>query len=451
MRSNTDLKILLLCGWYYPDSVGGTEAYVHLLGKDLQSLGCNVAIAAPSSNEKQQSYIDDGLSVYRYPVRLRPTRQEMKSNSHPGCFDAFKKWVGASAPDIVHMHSFTRGCGLSHAQYISKLGVPLIFTVHTSELICARGTMMRWGRIQCDGEIKERRCAACYLQKKGLLRPIAWLLSGMPYLLTGPFKHMENRLGTTLRIRRLSAGRGRYVNRLLDSSDHIVAVSRWLYDVLRLNGISASKLSLCRHGFLQQPKKREEPFARGPSATLRVGYLGRLNPVKGVHILIEAVKRLPKGLSIELRIYGRANDEKDRIYLAKLKKAAAGNRRILFYGELKESSRKEFFSSLDILAVPSLWLETGPLVVLEAKSFGLPVIGSNSGGIAELVNDGKDGILVETGNVSLWAQALKKLCQDTGSVKAMAKNISAIRTSKEVAQEMIAIYNNLLDSKERPG
>ena len=71
-----------------------------------------------------------------------------------------------------------------------------------------------------------------------------------------------------------------------------------------------------------------------------------------------------------------------------------------------------FLSRIDVLAVPSQWLETGPLVVLEAFAAGTPVIGSDLGGIRELVSDGRDGLLVphddvrrlDCGNDSVWRQ-----------------------------------------------
>jgi len=448
MADNVNCKILLLCGWYYPDSVGGTETYVHSLGKDLQSLGYDVAIAAPSKNEKESSYIDDGLSIYRYPVALNLTREEVRGSREPKYLDIFKRFVDDECPGIVHIHSFTRGCGLAHAQYVYERSIPLVFTVHTSELTCARGTMMRWGRIPCDGEIRERRCAACYIQKKGLMQPAAWLISSMPYLLTSPFKDLNNRLGTLLNMRNLLAKRKEVVRKLFEITDYTIVVSQWLYDTLSLNGASGSKLLLCRHGFGPMKTEAEKLCSNDAVIVLKVGYIGRFNPVKGVHVLIKALKRLPQNTSIELRIYGRVNDNEDRSYLAYLKRLAAKDKRILFCGELKESLRKKVFSGLDVLAVPSLWLETGPLVVLESKNFKVPVIGSNLGGIAELVNDGIDGMLIEAGNIRMWAKAFTEICLHPDRIKAMAKNISIIRTSKKVAEEMKEIYTSLLDSKE---
>ena len=52
--------------------------YVHSLARDLKDLGCDVTIVAPSNDEKEHTYIYDGLSVYRYPVSLKPGRLYLK-------------------------------------------------------------------------------------------------------------------------------------------------------------------------------------------------------------------------------------------------------------------------------------------------------------------------------------------------------------------------------------
>jgi len=148
----------MLLGWYYPDSIGGTENYVRMLSNELVNLGCEVIIAAPCRDEKVHQYEHEGILVYRYPVRLRG---EIK----PEYFDDYKKVIDEINPDIVHMHSLTRGCGFYHASYVKKLGLPLIFTIHIAEVTCARGTMMLWGEAPCDGEMKVDRCTACLYNK----------------------------------------------------------------------------------------------------------------------------------------------------------------------------------------------------------------------------------------------------------------------------------------------
>jgi len=95
------------------------------------------------------------------------------------------------------------------------------------------------------------------------------------------------------------------------------------------------------------------------------------------------------------------------------------------------------------LAVSSQWLETGPLVVLEAFAAKVPVIGSRLGGIAELVRDGVDGLLVEPSSTEDWAKKLRRLMDDPSLLLRLRSNVRAPRTITTVANEMASIYQSL--------
>ena len=95
-------------------------------------------------------------------------------------------------------------------------------------------------------------------------------------------------------------------------------------------------------------------------------------------------------------------------------------------------------------AAPSQWLETGPLVVLEAFAAGTAVIGSHLGGIAELVRNGFDGILVDAANIREWANALHRLSEDRDVVNRLRRNIGPPRKTSTVAKEMIMLYRKTL-------
>jgi glycosyltransferase involved in cell wall biosynthesis len=111
---------------------------------------------------------------------------------------------------------------------------------------------------------------------------------------------------------------------------------------------------------------------------MRFGFLGQIVPTKGVHTLIDAFLA-DELLDTELWIAGRGeggdyeNDLRRRTQ-------AAGN--IRWLGYVKPA---ELLENIDVLVVPSLWHDTAPLVVLEAASHAVPVLGSNRGGIPELI------------------------------------------------------------------
>jgi glycosyltransferase involved in cell wall biosynthesis len=98
--------------------------------------------------------------------------------------------------------------------------------------------------------------------------------------------------------------------------------------------------------------------------------------------------------------------------------------------------------------VPSQWLETGPLVVLEAFAAGTPVLGSNLGGIAELVNDGANGRLVPHDDLTAWMRALQDLERDRSIVARLRAGVRPPRTVREVSEDMQRVYARICSGSE---
>jgi glycosyltransferase involved in cell wall biosynthesis len=438
-------RILLLCGWYYPDSVGGTETYVRNLGKELRDFGWEVFVGAPSVDEQGHLYSHDGLPVYRYPVSLDPSKEEIRGTSAPKYLDIFSNWTKELRPDIVHFHSRTRGCGFYHVQSVKQLGIPMVLTIHAADFMCVAGTARLWGVSPCDGRIEEDRCTACLLKNRGVpLWWLAWLFSRMPDWFMHRLSGLKGKPGTFFSMKRLFLNRHERETILLDSFSRIIVVAKWLYNVVKINGIAEERLYYCRHGIskatsIHNPDKRPDPQGK-----IRVGFVGRFDHVKGIHVLVRAVRSLPRHIGIELKIYGRINFPEDEGYLKRLKHFSRGDPRIEFCGELTAKNYTRAMSSFDIIAVPSTWLETGPYIILEAFQEGIPVIGSNLGGVAELVEHNVNGMLVKPDSVRAWSEVLAWIYSHPDSINTWARQIPAIRSSKEVAEEMNAIYLDVL-------
>jgi len=130
---------------------------------------------------------------------------------------------------------------------------------------------------------------------------------------------------------------------------------------------------------------------RQQDTALRFGFIGNLMAAKGVHILIEAFKKIPEGAA-ELKIYGAVSSYKSSLwdYEAFLKKTA-GRANISFMGGFDNKDISRVLSKIDVLVVPSIWFENSPLVIHEAFLAGVPVIAASIGGMPELINDGENG------------------------------------------------------------
>lgn len=443
MATSSPRHIVFLLGWYYPDSVGGTERYVQLLARDLRALGYRVTIAAPSSDDQEQHYEYDGVPVYRYPIDNTPTTSEVQGKTPPRYFTTFTRWLEAQRPDLVHMHSFTRGCGFFHAQYVKSIGLPLCVTVHVPSVTCARGTMQRWGRIPCDGEMRRVRCTVCVLHGRGVPRALGYLVARLPAWAIRWMKLPPSRFATGLQMAAVQEHRAARVRQLLSLADRVIAVAQWLYEVLERNGVPGQKLLLNRHGLPEDACGVHRTRAVRPATpVLRVGYIGRFHPTKGVHVLVAAVRRLPAATPIRLYLYGATSGAEEQRYLATVRQQAKDDTRIAFMGEMTEQNQPEVLGSFDMLAVPSTWLETGPLVVLEAYGAGIPVIGSDSGGIAELVTHGESGLLVRTGSIEAWTRTLQEVA-DRWRHGQWTWRIPSVRASRAVALDMQRMYEEV--------
>jgi glycosyltransferase involved in cell wall biosynthesis len=102
-----------------------------------------------------------------------------------------------------------------------------------------------------------------------------------------------------------------------------------------------------------------------------------------------------------------------------------------------------FLSKIDVLAVPSQWLETGPLVLLEAFAAGTPVIGSDLGGIGELVRHDENGILVPHDDVGAWTAAMTRLANDPALLDRLRQGMGSVRTMSDVGCDMAELYREL--------
>ena len=396
---------------YFPDAVGGTEVYVAGLAEALRPLGVHSAIAAPG--EVDDAYLHDDVPVFRFATERGADLDRAYGAPDPRAAQSFRALIARLRPRIVHLHAHTAAVSARLVDAAHDAGAKVVFTYHTPTVSCARGTMMWMGRAPCDGKLDRRRCTLCTLAQHGvppLLRdaiartpPAIGDALGQAGLAGGAF--------TALRLSSLIGADHRRFAELAHKVDRIVAPCHWVRDVLRRNGVPEAKLVLCRQGLTRHAGPQGVPLSDpNPSARarwLRLGYFGRLDPTKGVDIVVEALRRVPNA-PVRFEIYG-IRQPGCEAYAAKLERAAATDPRIALLAALLPDAVGEAMRRCDLIVVPSRWLETGPLVVLEAFAAGTPVLGARLGGIAELVSDRVDGLLMPPEDPGAWASAIAAL------------------------------------------
>ncbi|MFH0984351.1 MAG: glycosyltransferase family 4 protein [Candidatus Omnitrophota bacterium] len=176
--------------------------------------------------------------------------------------------------------------------------------------------------------------------------------------------------------------------------------------------------------------------------------LSRLIPVKGVHILIEAFAAAHKEVSgLKLLVAGAGDSVytqglKDRVRELHLEKD------VLFLGN--EPAIEKPFQAGDIFAAPYLWPEAFGLSVLEAMTVGLPVAGSISGGIVDLLGHGKYGLLFVREDVSDLTSCLLRYAKDPSlraKMGAAARKAALEYSSVRMCERVQKVYDQVL--KER--
>jgi glycosyltransferase involved in cell wall biosynthesis len=226
-------------------------------------------------------------------------------------------------------------------------------------------------------------------------------------------------------------------------SDSIVAVCQWLFDGLLANGIRPSKLSLSRQGlhagFVEalKPVAEAKGFSPNASRPFVFGFLGRWDPVKGIDLAVKAFELLPISIETRLHIVATGATESSLSYRLGIIESLRNDSRVKIQEELDRTAIPAFFSSIDALLVPSRWLETGPMVILEAVAARVPVIGSGIGGIQELSLIYDNIYLPESDSPSSWAACMEMLATRFNSQ--MSYHVSP-RTMDVVEAEMSLLY-----------
>jgi len=159
------------------------------------------------------------------------------------------------------------------------------------------------------------------------------------------------------------------------------------------------------------------PPARVPGAPFRVGFLARIAPEKGLHMLAESYVRLRRESDFggsALAVAGYLAPE-HRTYLRGIErqmKAAGLAREFHYRGELDRARKIEFLRSLNVLSVPATYGEPKGISILEALASGVPVVQPRSGAFPEILEKTGGGVLVEPGSAASLADGIYGLWKD---------------------------------------
>lgn len=357
--------------------------------------------------------------------------------------------LDAASPDVLHVHNLLN-LSFDLPRMAKERGIPVVATLHDYTLVCpSGGQRVHVSESHVCHTIDPERCARCFrespLSHQMLAGSVTRHAGGRtlgragrlvhrlaPAIARSAVQSIDGPSVTGGDIRRRLA----YAAHVFEAIDLFVAPSASMAREFSNLGISGDRIQVSDYGF--RPMTDVSGVETSPERPLRIGFVGTLVWHKGVHVLVEAVRGL-RG-EFEVVIHGDVNVFPD--YVAALKRAAL-SAPLTFAGGFDRDRVEAVYGTFDVLVVPSLWPENSPLVIHEAFMRGIPVVGACTGGIPELVHDGRNGLLYEPFSAESLRSTLQRLIDDRLLVGLLSRHMPPVKTIHEDAQQWKARYQSV--------
>lgn len=384
------MKICFISNLYPPNVLGGAEIIVEKMALGMVDYGHDAIIITTSPDNEKHVIKRDNTTIYQLnDTKLYPTYRQTEASGIKKPFwhvfdlwngkilDSIKKILVEEKVDIIHINNY-KGLSLSCFKAGKDLNIPVVYESHDFSLICPRANLINGKNTLCQG--RNFICNEYVKQQRRLLD---------------------------------------------DNVDLLICPSRFMIDKFHendfFNDIPCVKIPLGVEYESQKTIKTYDSFD--------ITYIGTLGKHKGVDTLINAFKEI-EGDNLRLHIIGKGYDEEE------FKNLAGDDERITFHGFVNNSDIIDYYRMTNVLVIPSICYDNSPLVIYESFSTGTPVIGSNIGGIPELVMDGHNGLLFEAGSVSSLKEKLVKVINDKELLKKFEEN-SYESLPKNSMEEMV--------------
>ena len=426
------MKILQVVHYFVLDGLGGSELYTHNLSSRLKKRhNVRLFFTIPADGNEGEVVRGDHNGIAYWALK-----KQRLSYAHP-CADRSKLVEKAFAgvleefkPDVVH---FQHLINLSFAlpSLVKKHGIACCFTLHDYWFICPRTKLLTDDLKICSTR-SPSSCRDCLRNQIGYY-DTRNSTGGLLPLLKQPIKKLLNAIKSITLLLNLSFWRTYWVRNVFRNVDMFIAPSRFLLEQYVGIGLPREKITFCRHGFITFDCNG---YRKKTSPHMRFAFLGTLNVHKGIYLLIDAFNSIPG--PAELKIYGRLSPAMKQ----SLEKRIT-NPLISLMGELAEQDKATAFSDIDVLILPSICYENCPLTINEAFMAKVPVITGNIGGMAELVEDGKTGLLFPVGSADKLAEKINVCINDPDLVHRLSSNIAPVKDMGTHVDEIERLYEKI--------
>ena len=381
------MRVLVISHGHPAFSIGGAEVASHALFRALNAADGLEAFYLARAAPPMRRHAATPLMSLRQGERevfLHTDAWDEFWLSNNGLGDlqgAFASYLQHVQPDVVHFHHVI-GLGVEAIALVRRQlpAARIVLTLHEYLSICPNHGQM----------VKTQRRTLCYQSSPAACN--ACFPAHSPAELFQREQHIRNHL-------------------LL--ADTYVSPSHFLLDRYQAWGLPAERFQVIENG-LEGPSVPHRALTPGARRD-RFAFFGQVTEFKGLHILLDAITRVPEAVWGEatLNVFGgnlEFQPEAFRTRFAALMERAG--RRARFHGPYRPEDLPRLMAGVDWTVVPSIWWENSPVVIQEAFLHRRPPIVSDIGGMAEKVRDGVDGMHFRMGSPEDLADRLTQALQD---------------------------------------
>lgn len=388
------MRLCIVASGNFFSSYGGGQTYVKslvdelIVQKSAQCIDLSIISFSPSFPLTETSKDYKGVPLYE----IHPEGEIIKL-------------LKTISPDIVHAH------GEKHkvATTCKKMGIKCIITAHHGGLVCPAGTLLNTKEQICNIPAEYHQCLKCYLRNTptGLFwYPLLRRYSEKRYINIGkrlrekrfiPFLSPIGESGLIV------SEKIQQWQKLCSNTDLFIAPSNAIAEALHRNGCPQNKISVIPHGV---------PVLSEVKVKVKVNvdktefyYVGRINYVKGIHIMLKAFSNINNN-NIRLHIIGGAEKNAEKRYMQKLQSKYRRDTRIVWHGKMPYNKMIDKTNSFHCLIHPTICLEVFGLDISEALASKKYVIASRCGGAEMQIHDEEQGMLVPTNDCHALRQAM---------------------------------------------
>jgi glycosyltransferase involved in cell wall biosynthesis len=428
------MRIIIAVHHFPPRYTGGAEWEAYRIARHLRARGHDIRVvcveridAGPDGGVAWDDEVYDGVAVRRLSFNLAaaPDRARWEYDN-PWIARHLEHFFAEFRPDVFHLIGGYL-MSASALRTAHELNIPTVVRLTDFWFLCPRIVMVRSNGDLSTLPLDPATCARCLGEEQRRYR-----LPGRfaPALMNAFWRRRRTR------IRAIEA-RIACTRDILNQADAIISPSQFVRSMHIEAGLQPERVRFFRQGL----ELADSPAAmadKTPSPALRVGYIGQIAWHKGIHVLFEAVRQLP-GARLTVRAYGDPTRFPD--YAARLRKAAAQDDRLELAGAYRGGAEiGRVLREVDVIVVPSLWYENSPTVILEAFAHRTPVVASDLGGMAELVQAGENGLLFRPGDAGDLARRLRQLLDDPDLLPALRRGIRPVKSVAQEIDELEEIY-----------